>query len=147
MGSWIFGCDICQDVCPWNTKAPRSDEPAFQPTPDLVPADAVHLLELNEQQFRQRFRNTPLWRPGRAGLLRNAAIVLGNRGGPRARQALSKALNDAEPMVLGAAAWALGRLGGETAALALKSRQTVEDNDDVRKEIQAAVETIVQPNI
>lgn len=140
MGQWLFGCDICQEVCPWNRKAPISSEPAFQPRPEFSPIDALELLGLSQDEFQSRFRETPLDRPNRAGLLRNAAIVLGNSGNQRAIPALVEALNDAEPIVRGAAAWALGRLGGEQATAALQLRQSVEDNDDVLKELRAAVD-------
>jgi epoxyqueuosine reductase len=138
MGQWLFGCDVCQDVCPWNRKAPISGEPAFQPAPDLAPADAVELLRMSEDEFRGRFRHSPLGRPGWAGLLRNAAIVLGNAGDARFVPALLDALNHPESLVRGAAAWALGRLGGEAARAALQSRRDVEDNADVSNEIRAA---------
>ena len=141
MREWLFGCDICQDVCPWNRKAPVSVEPAFQPERDLDPADAVALLAMNEAQFRGRFRNSPLSRPKRAGLLRNAAIVLGNRGDHAAVPALVGALRDAEPLVRGAAAWALGRLGGSEALAALQTRRAAEDNPDVQAEIDHALES------
>lgn len=81
MGDWLFGCDICQEVCPWNRKAPVSTEPAFQAQPDLQSLDAGDLLTLTEDEFRQRFGHTALARPGRSGLLRNAAIVAGNAVG------------------------------------------------------------------
>jgi epoxyqueuosine reductase len=139
MGQWLFGCDVCQDVCPWNRKAPQTAEPHFQPRPDLAPADAVALLGLSEAEFEARFRGTPLARPKRAGLLRNAAIVLGNSGDPAAVPALCAALGDAEPLVRGAAAWALGRLGGQAALAALSSRLAIEADDDVRAEIQHAL--------
>ena len=139
MGEWLFGCDICQEVCPWNNKAPLSEEPAFQPVKDLSSVDAVELLQCNDEQFRERFRQTPLWRPKRSGLLRNAAIVLGNRGDERAVPVLIDALNDSEPMIRGAAAWALGKLGGKQAATALQSRLTIEENDDVSDEIRSAL--------
>ena len=112
VGQWLFGCDLCQDVCPWNRKAAASVEPAFQPRPDLHPADAIELLRLNEDEFDRRFGHTPLARPGRAGLLRNACIVLGNSGDARAVPALTEALADSEPLVRDAAAWALERLQG-----------------------------------
>jgi epoxyqueuosine reductase len=112
VGAWLFGCDLCQDVCPWNRKAPASREPAFQPRPDLHPADAIELLRLNKDEFVERFGNTPLARPGRAGLLRNACIVLGNSGDARAVAALTQALIDPEPLVRQAATWALERLEG-----------------------------------
>jgi epoxyqueuosine reductase len=121
VGQWMFGCDICQDVCPWNRKAPISKEPAFQPLPDLYPADAIEMLRMDPARFRQRFANTPLSRPNRSGILRNAAIVLGNSGDRRAVPALIDALADEEPLVREAAAWALGQLGGEQAVAALQS--------------------------
>jgi epoxyqueuosine reductase len=138
MGDWLFGCDVCQDVCPWNRKAPLSNEPAFQPMPGRHPADAAELLTLDEAAFRERFRHTPLARPKRAGLLRNAAIVLGNTGDPRFVPVLVKTLDDGEPLIRGAAAWALGRIGGESATEALRRRAAIEDNPDVRAELDAA---------
>jgi epoxyqueuosine reductase len=110
MGDWLFGCDVCQEVCPWNRKAPAGTEPAFAGRPDLVAVDAVELLGLSEEAFRHRFRSTPLWRPRRRGLLRNAALVLGNRGDPAALPALRRALDDPEPLVRDAARWAIDRI-------------------------------------
>ncbi|MEX0715592.1 MAG: tRNA epoxyqueuosine(34) reductase QueG [Planctomycetaceae bacterium] len=136
MGDWLFGCDICQDVCPWNRKAPRGIEPAFIPRRDLNPADARELLRLSEHEFRLRFRGTPLDRPQRAGLLRNAAIVLGNTGDRSAIPALTEALADSEPLIRGAAAWALGRLG---ATEPLAARRNVESDGDVLSEIDDAL--------
>jgi epoxyqueuosine reductase len=110
LGEWVFGCDICQEVCPWNRKAPAGTEPAFQARADLEPVDLVELLGLSEEQFRQRFRGTALTRAKRRGLLRNAALVLGNRGDPAALPALRRALTDPEPLVREAARWAVERI-------------------------------------
>jgi epoxyqueuosine reductase len=110
IGDWLFGCDVCQDVCPWNRKAPPTQEPAFQTQPQMQPADAAAILQLSPAAFAERFRHTPLARPGRAGLLRNAAIVLGNNGDRAAIPVLAAALDDDEPLVREAAAWALARL-------------------------------------
>jgi epoxyqueuosine reductase len=140
VGDWLFGCDICQDVCPWNRKAPVSNEPAFQPRDNLRPTDAVELLALTEDEFRARFRKTPLSRPRWAGLLRNAAIVLGNSADPTVLPALITALDHPEPLVRGAAAWAVGRLEGSESCAALQTRLGVEDNADVQAELQAAIE-------
>ena len=79
MGDWLFGCDICQDVCPWNHRAPISEEADFQPADGMNPIDLAELFDLDEAAFRARFRHSPLWRAKRRGLLRNAAIVLGNQ--------------------------------------------------------------------
>ncbi len=79
-GEWLFGCDICQDVCPWNRKAPQSTEPQFMPADGATSLDAVELLQLDEHGFLMRFPNSPLVRAGRGGLLRNACLVLGNTG-------------------------------------------------------------------
>jgi len=78
MGDWLFGCDICQEVCPWNRKAPVTAEPGFQANPQLAAVDARELLSLNESDFESRFADTALSRPGRDGLIRNAAIVVEN---------------------------------------------------------------------
>jgi epoxyqueuosine reductase len=110
MGEWLFGCDVCQEVCPWNRKAPPGAEPALWPRPDLEALDPVELLSLSEKEFRRRFRGTALLRTKRRGLLRNAAIVLGNRRDPTALPALRQALMDPEPDIQEAARWAIERI-------------------------------------
>lgn len=142
MGEWLFGCDLCQDVCPWNRKAPATRETAFNPSADLNPADAIGLLGMNDEEFEQRFAETALARPRRSGMLRNAAIVLGNSRCNEAMPALVAALEDHEPLVRGATAWALGQLGGATAVAALHSRMRVEDNSDVLAEIRHALDNV-----
>src|SRR5439155_9938260 len=94
-------------------KAPAGTEPALQPRADLVAVDPVELLSLSEEEFRRRFRGTALTRARRRGLLRNAALVLGNRRDPAALPALRRALDDPEPLVREAARWALERITGE----------------------------------
>jgi epoxyqueuosine reductase len=135
MGEWLFGCDVCQDVCPWNNKAPLASEPAFFPIADANPLSLIALFDLDDNAFRQRFRHTPLWRPKRRGLLRNAAIVLGNQRDRAALPALVKGLNDVEPLIRGACAWALGRIGDEAARAALRARSEIETDESVREEI------------
>lgn len=107
IGNWLFGCDICQEVCPWNHRAPPAELPALQPVPGMNPIDLISLFELDDEAFRRRFRHTPLWRPKRRGLLRNAALVLGNQRCPAARAALLRGLSDSEPLVREACDWAL----------------------------------------
>lgn len=137
--NWLFGCDVCQDVCPWNRKSPRSNRREFFPQEGMNPASAVEFLEMSQAEFEDRFRDTPLSRPGWRGMRRNAAIVLGNCGDARAVPALVVALNDAEPVVRLSAAWALGRIGGETSKAALQARLEMEDNADVVRELRSAL--------
>lgn len=109
MDDWIFGCDVCQEVCPWNRRfAHRTNDPAF--SAERPALDLLDLLSLGEEEFRARFRDTPLSRPGRAGLLRNAAVALGNIGDPADKPALERALSDPEPLVAEHAAWALSHI-------------------------------------
>jgi len=108
LGGWLFGCDVCQEVCPWNRKAEPGHEPALGPSGSL--GELESLLALDPEAFRVRFRGSAITRTKRAGLLRNAAIVLANRGARRAAGALNRALADEEPAVRHAAAWALEKL-------------------------------------
>lgn len=110
MGAWAFGCDVCQDVCPWNRKAPLAQVPALAPRPELQQLNLLEVLALSEGEFRERFRDTALYRTKRRGLARNAAVVLGNSAGRAALPALRRALDDPEPVVREAAAWAIGRI-------------------------------------
>src|SRR5262249_32185139 len=139
IGDWLFGCDVCQDVCPWNHRAPRSDESDFAPLAGMTTLELAELFELDEAQFRARFRHTPLWRPKRRGLLRNAALVLGNQAAPQSLPALVRGLADDESLVRGAAAWALGRYNDGQSRAALAERLAVEDDGEVRGEIEAAL--------
>jgi len=108
VGEWLFGCDVCQDVCPWNRKAEPGHEPALEPSGSLGALEA--LLELDREAFRRRFRGSAITRTKRAGLLRNAAIVLANRGERRAAGVLTRALGDEDAVVRHAAGWALEKL-------------------------------------
>ena len=139
MGDWLFGCDVCQDVCPWNHDAPTTVDKAFFPQHDLNPLQLAELFDLDEPAFRLRFRQTPLWRSHRRGLLRNAAIVLGNQKATDAILALGKGIEDVEPLVRGASAWALGELATETTRQILRSRQDLEIDAQVQAEIASAL--------
>ena len=109
MGNWLYGCDICQDVCPWNRKA-ATRSVLFPRDPGLESLDPVELLGLGPDAFRARFKHTSLWRNRRTGLLRNAAIVLGNIGDTRALSALERAVEDPDEVIREAATWAIGRI-------------------------------------
>ena len=110
MGSWMFGCDICQEVCPWNRRAPVAAQAIPNPLQSLAPADLIETLQLDEAAFRERFRNTPLWRAKRRGVIRNACLVLGNQRVVAARAALKNLVEDPEPLIRGAAQWALDKI-------------------------------------
>ena len=145
LGDWLFGCDVCQEVCPWNHHAPLADEDRFRPLRGQMTLELTELFELDEAAFRARFRHTPLWRPKRRGLLRNAAIVLGNQVPPGAESALIRGLNDEESLIRGASAWALGRYETIAAHSALLDRLHRETDPEVRSEIEAALDTIWMP--
>jgi len=100
----------------------------------------IPLLSLTEEQFRERFRRSPIRRAKRRGLLRNVCVALGNSGNRQAVPALIGALHDHEPLVRGHAAWALGRLGGEQAERTLQDALIAEEDEEVRKEIRCALE-------
>ncbi len=110
LGDWLFGCDVCQEVCPWNRKAPPGTEPALQGNGELEELDLIEVLGLSEEAFRRRFRGTALLRTKRSGLLRNAALVLGNTADAAALPALRRALEDPEPLVREAARWAIEQI-------------------------------------
>jgi epoxyqueuosine reductase len=139
MGDWIFGCDICQEVCPWNRKAPQVSTAEFFPQIGSNPVDLCELLGMTDQQFRTRFRRTPLWRAKRAGIVRNAAIVLGNQRYAPALDALARGLDDPHPMVREACAWALGRLGSQRARQVLQARRQQETDPVVQAVIERAL--------
>jgi epoxyqueuosine reductase len=109
LDGWVFGCDVCQEVCPWNRKAPPTREPAFAGPSPIT--DVADILGLDADAFRERFRGTPIRRAGRSGLLRNAALVLAQRADAGSvRAPLGAAAGDADAAVRDAAAWSLARL-------------------------------------
>ena len=145
MGNWVFGCDICQDVCPWNRKhAEPTPEDAFQARPGLNAPDLVDLLHLDQAAFSKRFKNSPIKRAKRRGLLRNAVIALGNVGGQAEVPALASALKDGEPLVRQHAAWALGKIGGDHARQVLVDALNCECDGEVAEEMRLALEAIDQ---
>ena len=112
MENWVFGCDVCQEVCPYNRAAPAASSPGLRSTVNLGSLDLGELLTLTEAGFRARFRGTPVMRAKRRGLVRNACVAAGNSGDRSLAPTLVTLLSDPEPLIRGHAAWALGRLGG-----------------------------------
>jgi epoxyqueuosine reductase len=111
VGRHVFGCDICQDVCPWNRKRRRSGGAAFEPRFGSVAPALGALAELDEEGFRERFRRSPVKRTKRRGLLRNVAVALGNTRDPAHREVLEHLARDEDPVVREHAEWGLRRLG------------------------------------
>jgi len=153
IGAHIFGCDICQEVCPVNLVAERrlrasgrlgaGDRLEFRPRAQVGSSPAlIPLLALDEAGFRERFSHSPIKRTKRRGLLRNVCVALGNLGDPAAIPALIGALGDAEPLVRGHAAWALGRIGGAEARAALEAALTSDAEPSVRAEVRQALDML-----
>ncbi len=135
IGTWVFGCDICQEVCPWNRKAKPTEEEAFKPCPWSAP-ELLELLALSEEEFRQRFKGSPLKRAKRSGLVRNACVAVGNLREEKAVPLLVRLLSDdPDPIVREHAAWALGRIGTPDALKALRDALGSESDERVRQEI------------
>lgn len=139
MGDRVFGCDDCQDVCPWNRRAPVTGHPAFAARPWNEMPDLIEMLGLTPEAFRTRFRGSPVKRTKRRGLLRNAAVALGNTKDPGVVPALADSLGDDEPLVRGHAAWALGNVGGTRAHAELEKARTTEVDPWVVEEIDRAL--------
>jgi epoxyqueuosine reductase len=110
MGRHVFGCDICQDVCPWNRKAPVSRAEEFQPRPELVNPALEWLAQMTAEEFRSTFRGSPVRRAKLSGLRRNAVIAMGNSGDPRFLPLLEKLAHDEDAIVADHARWAKEQL-------------------------------------
>jgi len=107
LGYWIFGCDVCQIVCPWNRFASLQGDASFSPRPDLPAPNLIRELELTPEAFNRKFKDSPLKRAKRRGYLRSVAVALGNSGDEKTIPALENAREDIEPMIREHAAWAL----------------------------------------
>ena len=138
-GAWVFGCDACQMVCPWNRRAPLEGDPAFAPRPEVPRPLLAEELRLTPQAFNRKFKGSPVKRTKRRGYLRNVAVALGNLGSAADMPALVAALHDAEPLVRSHAAWALGKIGSAAARAALQEALAAETNAAVQAEIRAAL--------
>jgi epoxyqueuosine reductase len=136
IGTRIFGCDDCQEVCPWNRFATRTVDPAFAERPDQQAPELIPLLQLDEDAFRRRYAGTALRRAGRNRFVRNVAVALGNARDARAVAALETALrDDTDALVRGHAAWALGKIGDAAAVAALERAADRESHPVVAAEI------------
>ena len=143
IGNWVFGCDVCQQVCPWNQRfSVDTSEKRFQAQPGKMHPSLNDELALTPQGFNRKFTGSPVKRTKRRGYLRNVAIALGNTHNPDGIPLLEKALDDSEPLIRSHAAWALGEIGGEQAGQILKEALATEKDDFVHFEIQSALTDI-----
>jgi epoxyqueuosine reductase len=139
MDRWVFGCDICQSVCPWNHKSVNAVEPCFQPRSELPYIDLVSALGYSEMDFAMRFRKSALRRARRDGFRRNLILAAGNSKNPEALPGLSHALADPDPLMRAQAAWALGRQDSEAARAALRAASQTEEEVAVLEEISESL--------
>ncbi len=143
IGNRIFGCDDCQDVCPWNRFAvPGASAAPFAPRPGNQTPSLLELFQLDLDEFRLRFRRSPVKRAKFEGFRRNVAVALGNSGDVRAVRPLCEALTEDSALVRGHSAWALGLLGGDEAIRALRATLQREQDAWVHAEVSAALEIL-----
>ena len=138
IGNRIYGCDDCQIVCPWNSYAVKTDEPDFKAMNNNFLL--IDLIQLSDEDFRKRFKGSPIKRIKRRGLLRNVAIALGNSKNPKAVPFLIRALNDKEPLIRAHIVWALGELLLSESVPLLNEKLAEEEDPMVLGEIEAVRE-------
>ncbi len=146
-GNWIFGCDICQDVCPWNHKSPFSSVPEFESRPWSSETDLVALAGMTPEDFADRYRLTAIKRTKWRGLLRNVAIALGNTRDPQVVPTLERLLNDDDATLRRHAAWALARIGSEEAVRLLEQRRAIEEDEETVKVLERLLEGRQPPGL
>jgi len=141
IGTLVYGCDICQDVCPWNVRfASEARDPDLTTGSLEATPDPIALLRMDAAGFQHRFGGTAVTRAGRQGLSRNAAVALGNRGAPGDVEALAESLaQEPDAVVRAHAAWALGVIANPEAMAALRSRLGVEGDEAVIREVEGAI--------
>ena len=139
LGGWVFGCDLCQEACPWNGDTLSVDHPEMRLPSHRAELTLSDLLRIDREQYVERFRGSPMKRAKQAGLQRNAAVAMGNSKDRRYVPALLEALHDDSDLVRIHVAWALGVVGGESARSGLVARRSVELEPKVLQEIDSAL--------
>ncbi len=143
MGNWIYGCDVCQEVCPFNRFAQATHETGFYPADwqlkltnwDVAAPHLLDILALDETSFQARFAHSPIKRIKRSRLVRNACVAAGNWGSETAVHNLTALLSDPEPLIRGHAAWALHQIGSDAAKTAVSEALKHETDENVRQEM------------
>ena len=136
IGSWLFGCDVCQQVCPWNSKSPSVIDPEFLYREEIGAMNLPELLQIDEDRFRKLFRHTPFWRSKRRGLIRNAAIVAGNQKATICIPHLIKLLQDKEELIRAASVWALLQMPNSEVTQHLQRLSLTESHPLVLEELR-----------
>jgi epoxyqueuosine reductase len=145
LGGWVFGCDLCQEACPWNGDTLSVDHPEMRLPSHRAELNLSDLLRIDREQYVERFRGSPMKRAKQAGLQRNAAVAMGNSKDRRYVPALLEALHDDSDLVRIHVAWALGEVGGESARVGLVARRSIELEPKVLQEIDSALHRFESP--
>ncbi|MQF99058.1 MAG: tRNA epoxyqueuosine(34) reductase QueG [SAR202 cluster bacterium] len=142
MGDWVFGCDICQDVCPVNHQVQPTKEPLFQPGEHgFNSLSLIPLLDITQEEFDRQFKTSPIKRAKRIGLIRNVCVALGNIGDTEAVEPLGRTLNHEDPLIREHAAWALSQIGTPKAVQLLVNASLTETDREVKNELLNLVAT------
>ncbi len=140
LGDWIFGCDICQQVCPWNRFAPTDVPIGFSRRPDTERIDLEKEIHISPEEFNKKFKGSPVKRSKRRGYLRNVAIAIGNKKDRKSIATLNKVLLfEKEPMVRQHAAWALGQIGDQESLDLLRNAAKTESNTEILEEMREII--------
>ncbi len=142
LGRFIFGCDVCQEACPWNRFSQAARETGFHPRPEWTAPSLIELMGISEEGFLQKFRQSPVRRARYAGFLRNVAVALGNSGIPEAVPPLLRQSGHPDPLVRGHVAWALGRLKIRQSEDHLLKWKEAEKDPGVLEEIDSALKEL-----
>lgn len=136
---WVFGCDICQEVCPWNRRSALTNDTSWQPMNELIELDIEQILQCSDQQFEELFRATPLWRAKRRGMVRNAILLAGSQRLDSMFASLVDKLSDSDELIRAAAAWSLGEIGSSSCDEALRRARQLESSPIVQVTLDQAL--------
>ena len=142
IGNNVFGCDICQDVCPWNNKAHTQTDDSFLPREGLYQPDLKYFLDLEQEEFSKIFKNSPVKRAKRKGMIRNVLVAIGNTGSSEYLDLIYKYLKDDEPLIRRHAVWALWKVQGHECLNDLKAMLATETDEGVNTEINGILDSI-----